>query len=138
MRPGFPEAHPSVGEFGLRDINEGVLALMEERDTYDLYLSKLAPRLQSLAESSAFEPSIHGPSTHIATDQWTIEDSLGYSDYAHAIYRFLTHPQTRPPLTISIQAPWGGGKSSLMRMIQNELDPQALGARPEPKTPGVS
>lgn len=67
-----------------------------------------------------------GPSTHIATDVWTVEDDLGYASYAHAICRFMTHPRTKPPLTISIQAPWGGGKTSLMRMIQKELDPQGL------------
>ncbi|MDQ3919322.1 MAG: P-loop NTPase fold protein, partial [Acidobacteriota bacterium] len=66
-----------------------------------------------------------GPSTHIATDRWTTEDSLGYAAYAHAICRFMTHRETRAPLTISIQAPWGGGKTSLMRMIQKELDPRA-------------
>ena len=70
---------------------------------------------------------IEGPSTHIASDMWTLNDTLGYRAYAHAIYRFMTHKQTRPPLTISIQAPWGGGKTSLMRMIQHALDPEALG-----------
>jgi len=67
-----------------------------------------------------------GPSTHIATDLWTLNDSLGYRAYAYAIYRFMTHKQTKAPLTISIQAPWGGGKTSLMRMIQQALDPDAL------------
>jgi hypothetical protein len=67
-----------------------------------------------------------GPSTHIATDMWTLNDSLGYRAYAYAIYRFMLHPQTKPPLTISIQASWGGGKTSLMRMIQQALDPKAL------------
>ncbi|MBC7911371.1 MAG: TIR domain-containing protein [Pyrinomonadaceae bacterium] len=70
---------------------------------------------------------MEGPSTHIASDMWTLNDTLGYRAYAHAIYRFMTHKQTRPPLTISIQAPWGGGKTSLMRMIQHALDPEALG-----------
>jgi hypothetical protein len=69
---------------------------------------------------------MEGPSTHIASDMWTLNDTLGYRAYAHAIYRFMTHKQTRPPLTISIQAPWGGGKTSLMRMIQHALDPDAL------------
>lgn len=67
-----------------------------------------------------------GPSLHIATDLWTLNDTLGYRAYARAIYRFMTHQQTKPPLTISVQAPWGGGKTSLMRMIQRELDPEAL------------
>jgi hypothetical protein len=66
-----------------------------------------------------------GPSTHVARDQWTVDDSLGYYPYAYAIYRFLTDKGTKPPLAISIQAPWGGGKTSLMRMIQAQLDPEA-------------
>jgi hypothetical protein len=67
-----------------------------------------------------------GLSTHIARDRWTLDDALGYNAYAYVIYRFLTHPETKPPLTISIQAPWGGGKTSLMRMIQKRLDKKAL------------
>lgn len=66
-----------------------------------------------------------GISAHIASDLWTTEDALGYDSYAHAIYRFMTHPKTKPPLTISIQAPWGGGKTSLMRMIRKKIDPDA-------------
>lgn len=66
-----------------------------------------------------------GPSTHITPDIWTTEDELDYRPYAYAIARFLTHPRTAAPLTISIQAPWGGGKTSLMRMIQRELDAPA-------------
>ncbi len=68
----------------------------------------------------------HELSAHISKDLWTSEDTLGYYSYAIAISQFLLHPRTEPPLTISIQAPWGGGKTSLMRMIQKELDPKAL------------
>jgi uncharacterized repeat protein (TIGR01451 family) len=67
-----------------------------------------------------------GPSTHVARDRWTIHDSLGYFPYAYAIYRFLTDKNTASPLAISIQAPWGGGKTSMMRMIQAQLDPDSL------------
>lgn len=70
-------------------------------------------------------PEGEGPSPHIATDRWTVEDALGYRSYAYAIYRFLTHENTSPPLTVSIQAPWGGGKTSLMRMVQAYLDPDS-------------
>jgi len=69
--------------------------------------------------------SNEGLSAHIASDLWTTEDALGYEDYAYAIYRFMTHPKTRPPLTISIQAPWGGGKTSLMRIVRKFIDPEA-------------
>jgi hypothetical protein len=78
-----------------------------------------------------------GPSTHIATDIWTLRDSLGFRAYAHAISRFMTHPQTSPPLTVSIQAPWGGGKTTLMRMIQQALDPEALQNTGEKANPEV-
>ncbi|NYT02191.1 MAG: hypothetical protein GKC10_05485 [Methanosarcinales archaeon] len=78
---------------------------------------KIEPRMIS---------SDQGPSAHIATDRWTLEDTLGYRAYAFAIYRFMTHKETLCPLTISIQAPWGGGKTSLMRMIQRHLDPTAI------------
>ncbi len=61
-------------------------------------------------------------SGHLHIDKVTSEDLLGYDLYAHTIYRFLVHPQTKTPLTISIQAPWGGGKSSLMHMIQKKID----------------
>ncbi|MDG2535563.1 P-loop NTPase fold protein [Sphingomonas sp. HITSZ_GF] len=55
----------------------------------------------------------------VATDQ----DRLGYDSYASAICDFLTHADTPPPLSISIQAPWGGGKSSLMKLVRDRLDP---------------
>jgi len=78
-----------------------------------------------------------GPSTHVARDKWTIDDALGYYPYAYAIYRFLTDRETAPPLAISIQAPWGGGKTSLMRMIQAQLDPENPAFQPE-KTVGAA
>lgn len=65
-------------------------------------------------------------SAHIATDSWTIYDALGHKEYSRAIYSFITDERTEAPLAISIQAPWGGGKTSLMRMVQQELDPGAI------------
>lgn len=65
------------------------------------------------------------------------KDRLGYDSYATAIADFLTHAQTPPPLSVSIQAPWGVGKSSLMQMVRNHLDPQAVRDRYRP-APGVS
>ena len=62
-------------------------------------------------------------SSHATSDLWTVNDRLGYGAYARAIANFLKDPRTDPPLTISVQAPWGGGKTSLMRMVQQELDP---------------
>lgn len=119
----------------IRDLQELGLDLMAWSNAFLGQMAKLYPyelegwkALHRVVFSS--EPDIpeevEGPSTHIATDMWTLKDTLGYRAYAYAISRFMTHRQTRPPLTISIQAPWGGGKTSLMRMIQHSLDPGAL------------
>lgn len=71
-------------------------------------------------------PTGDGPaSAHVATDSWTVHDALGHKEYARAIYSFIIDDQTEAPLAISIQAPWGGGKTSLMRMVQQQLDPGA-------------
>ncbi|MGP3953213.1 P-loop NTPase fold protein [Streptomyces sp. 7N604] len=64
------------------------------------------------------------PEPLIARDYWTLRDRLSSSHYADAIAEFIRHRQTLPPLTIGLKAPWGAGKTSLMRMIQNTLDPQ--------------
>ncbi|MBY3175139.1 hypothetical protein HFO27_10900 [Rhizobium leguminosarum] len=60
------------------------------------------------------------------------DDRLGYDSYADAIYQFLIHVETPPPLGISIQAPWGAGKSSLMNLIREKLDPRAVREKHKP------
>jgi KAP family P-loop domain len=69
------------------------------------------------------------PQPLIASDFWTIKDELSHAYYADAIADFVRHPHTLPPLTIGLKAPWGAGKTSLMRMIQNNLNPRP-GNRP--------
>jgi hypothetical protein len=63
--------------------------------------------------------------TMISTDRYTFDDKLGYKVYAYALARFLTDGRTRAPISISIQAPWGGGKTSLMRMVRAMIDKNA-------------
>jgi hypothetical protein len=63
------------------------------------------------------------PSARVHRDRWTTEDSLDYALYAKAIAEFIRHKNAEPPLVISVQAPWGQGKTSLMRMVQHNLDP---------------
>jgi hypothetical protein len=58
----------------------------------------------------------------IGSDLWTLRDSVGYAEYVDAIARGIQHEQTEPPLTIGIKAPWGAGKTSLMRMIRARLE----------------
>ncbi|MFF5243057.1 P-loop NTPase fold protein [Streptosporangium sp. NPDC000095] len=72
------------------------------------------------------------PRARLTADRWTTEDQLGHRVYAEAIAAFVRHPETRPPLTIGVKGPWGAGKTSLMRMIQDLLDPGAAGDAPAP------
>ena len=62
------------------------------------------------------------------TDQPTLDDLLGYSGLVDALSELITAPETTFPLTIAISAPWGGGKSSVMRMLRRRLP--ILPARP--------
>ncbi len=55
------------------------------------------------------------------SDYHADKDLLNYELYASAIVAFINHKNTRPPLTIGIMAPWGKGKTSLMRFIQRKL-----------------
>jgi len=55
------------------------------------------------------------------SDQATDTDSLGFDLYVQAIAEFLTSPDTRPPLTLSIEGEWGSGKSSFMKQLQDAI-----------------
>jgi KAP family P-loop domain len=63
------------------------------------------------------------PSTTVSSDLSTDDDQLEYALYADAIASFIRDERTRAPLTIGIKAPWGAGKTSLMKMIRKRLDP---------------
>jgi hypothetical protein len=63
------------------------------------------------------------PEPKLASDQWTTVDRLGFQVYVDAITQFVLHPQTCAPFTIGINGRWGSGKTSLMRMIQEQFDP---------------
>jgi hypothetical protein len=78
--------------------------------------------LRELAGKPAISAAIMPPSACIHDDSWTIEDQLGYGLYGRAIKEFVEHPDTRPPLVIGVQGPWGQGKTSLMRIAQSHLD----------------
>lgn len=64
---------------------------------------------------------------HAATDkpiQNIEQDKLGFDVYVTALHDFIVSQYTTTPLTISVDGPWGSGKSSLMYMLKNSLDPQ--------------
>jgi|GEM_PF-5182520 len=78
--------------------------------------------LRELAGKPARSAAIMPPSARIHDDSWTIDDQLDYGLYGRAIKEFVEHPDTRPPLVIGLQGPWGQGKTSLMRIAQSRLD----------------
>jgi hypothetical protein len=49
------------------------------------------------------------------------DDRLGFAPHVHALVRFLASRETQPRLAVAIHAPWGHGKTSLMRMVESEL-----------------
>jgi KAP family P-loop domain len=49
-------------------------------------------------------------------------DRFGFADFANALTLIVDNDDTATPLTIAVSAPWGGGKSSLGRMVQTMLE----------------
>jgi hypothetical protein len=84
-------------------------------ETWDAVLAGPSP--------DAARRSTAPPSARVHADRWTTEDQLDYRLYARAITEFIKHEDAKPPMVISVQAPWGQGKTSLMRMVQKNLDP---------------
>lgn len=56
-------------------------------------------------------------------------DLLGFSVYAEALADFIKNERTEKPLTIGIDAAWGMGKTTLMRMIRDQLMQKRGGRR---------
>ncbi|WP_083975458.1 KAP family P-loop NTPase fold protein [Herbidospora daliensis] len=105
---GEPFSHPAVALFGRARLDD------DERATLPGALRRWRARRRATR-----------PRARLTPDRWTVDDHLGHRVYAEAIAAFIRHAETRPPLTIGVKGPWGTGKTSLMRMIQEELDPGA-------------
>ena len=56
------------------------------------------------------------------SDQWTLKDKLRFSDYKPALMDILLNAGT--PLTVGVYGTWGSGKTSLLRMLKQEIDDQ--------------
>ena len=55
------------------------------------------------------------------SDVYAKIDLLDYESYATVIARMITSGLSKPPLNISIMAPWGKGKTTLMRFIAQKI-----------------
>ncbi|UTW56136.1 P-loop NTPase fold protein [Kordiimonas sp. SCSIO 12610] len=62
--------------------------------------------------------------TNLESDQPSIEDHLGFQQLANSLGAFLKNKSTSLPLTVAVDGPWGSGKSSLMLMLREAIDPQ--------------
>lgn len=60
--------------------------------------------------------------TMLHSDVWSSLDFLGYNQYAQVIAQIIKSKDSKPPLTIAVVAPWGHGKTTLMRYIKDELE----------------
>ena len=67
-------------------------------------------------------------------DSATGQDELGFEPYVKALSAFLTHQDTKPPLTVSVEGPWGSGKSSLMLQLMNDVSQRPLQNGKPPRT----
>lgn len=106
------------------DVEDLVNALLRGPGQYVDFLKTMSVRQDDLhdvfsdLQSSQLSMKLHNDAaSHL--------DHLGYASVADAIAAFLRNPATPAPLSVSIQAPWGAGKSSLMRMVRERLDPEA-------------
>jgi tetratricopeptide (TPR) repeat protein len=59
--------------------------------------------------------------TRFVPDIPTAEDSLNFMPLVEALGDMLSDPNTNLPLAIALTAPWGGGKSSLMKQLEKYL-----------------
>jgi hypothetical protein len=107
----------------LQVIRPDLLGRSEEEPAPDRLAAGDQPVLQPAGGPAEQAPREYAAEPAIISDYWTVGDQLGYASYADAIAEFIQHEDTRPPLTIGIKAPWGAGKTSLMRMVQDRLDP---------------
>jgi hypothetical protein len=81
---------------------------------------KTAPATVEPAHQTAAPPRLTMTAS-AQTDQPTSIDRLGHDRLVDALAALLNGGRTTFPLTIAISAPWGGGKSSVMRLLRDRL-----------------
>jgi hypothetical protein len=60
--------------------------------------------------------------TQLISDVWAEKDKLGYEKYAKTIYEIIKDEKSQPPLTIAIIAPWGHGKTTMMKYVERHFN----------------
>ena len=90
--------------------------------------AKFETKAPPLEEESLISEEIYIASRALADNPSEV-DLLGFEDYAEALVDFIRNENTKEqlssgPLTIGIDAPWGMGKTTLMKMIKRSLSPE--------------
>ena len=80
------------------------------------------------AASNTPTPPIFAQASSVG-DSAAAVDKLGFELYVNALADFLVAPNTRAPLTCSIEGSWGSGKSSFMLQLRNRLKTIAPNSR---------
>jgi hypothetical protein len=118
--------------WGLALLDRQLMARLERDGFLEAFRAHRTEEILSAQGRALLERASARPGTAVTSDAWTSRDDLESELYADAIATFIGDGRTRAPLTIGIKAPWGGGKTSLMKMIQRRLDPAA-----DPGSPGA-
>lgn len=72
-------------------------------------------------------PRSETPSYELLSDRPCIEvgDPFGFEHLGVRLKRLILNSRASTPFTIGIEAPWGAGKSSLMRQLERQLEGEA-------------
>ena len=64
--------------------------------------------------------SPHRPSPPLRDDNPSSVDLIGIDDLVDAVVSTVTHPNL-DPVTVGVNAPWGGGKTTVLQLVEEEL-----------------
>mgnify|MGYP001799383449 CR=1 FL=1 len=102
-----------------------------DQATYELLLS-----LGRRETEDATAPQLHNLQTRLISDRYeTQDDTLQLKPFADAIIEIIRRKESMPPLNLAIIAPWGHGKTSIMRSIQEAFDAPPTETDPTTKAP---
>jgi hypothetical protein len=65
-------------------------------------------------------------SASLLDDQPSATDLLNFGQFAGALTEVILNPQTKTPFSIGIFGRWGTGKTTLMRMLERDLDQKSV------------
>ncbi len=122
---------------------EGLAGVLERQGDLDEAIVLRGRAAELIAAGPAVPPE---PDPHVAPedpfdllasaagDLPATKDLLGFEPLVRALYALLDDPKTALPLAIAVTAPWGAGKSSVMRQLGDLLDgPAARSATSAPR-----